>query len=191
MVQAYTVGLRGAAEWRLNGNEIGAPEKYGGSSTERWYRRRSLLRDVMIACGGLRLETMVSNHKAGFAKARKRVQSLTDGVRDVAEYAASRLIFYTPVITGYLRGGWSVGLNVLPDETGRFDKIGEQTLTKIKGTLATFKLGQTINIADRVFYGPFVDRGTTRIAPRNITKRAEADLKLRMKEIIIRRWRSQ
>jgi len=134
---------------------------------------------------------MPSKHHAGFEKARRRVLSLTDGVREAGEYAASRLIFYTSVITGYLRGGWSVGLNVLPDETGRFDKIGVATLAKIKGTLATFKLGQTINIANRVSYGPDVDRGTATRAPRAITKRAEADLKLRMKEIIIRRWRSQ
>lgn len=134
---------------------------------------------------------MVNRHHAGFARARKRIHSLTDGVRDVAEYAAKRLIFYTPVITGFLRGGWSVGLNVLPTDTDRFDKIGEQTLAGIKGTLATFRLGQKINVADRVFYGPFVDRGTSRMAPRNITKRAEADVKMRMKEIITRQWQRQ
>lgn len=131
---------------------------------------------------------MASKHHAGFERARKRLNSLTDGVREVGEYAAARLIFYTPVITGYLRGGWSVGLNILPVETDRFDKIGAQTLTAIKGTLATFKLGQRINVADRVFYGPFVDLGTSRMAPRAITKRAVADVKMRMKEIIIRQW---
>src|SRR5262249_15360635 len=134
---------------------------------------------------------MASNHHAGFARARKRLMSLTDGVRDVGEYAASRLIFYTPVITGYLRGGWSVGLNVLPVETDKFDKVGQATLAAIKGTLATFKLGQRINVVDRVFYGPFVDLGTSRMAPRAITKRAVADVKLRMKEIVTQQWLKQ
>lgn len=134
---------------------------------------------------------MASNHKAGFARARKRVISLADGVKDVAEYAASRLIIYTPVITGYLRGGWSVGLNALPEGTNRFDKIGASTLQAIKSALAPFKLGQTIYVADRVFYGTFVDKGTVRMAPRNITLRAVADVRMRMKEIISKRWQKQ
>jgi hypothetical protein len=134
---------------------------------------------------------MASNHAAGFARARKRLLSLTDGVRDVADYAASRLILYTPVITGYLRGGWSVRMNELPGETDRFDKIGASTLQAINAGLKDFKLGQTINLANRVFYGPFVDLGTVKTAPRAITARAVADVRTRMQEIIIRRWQRQ
>lgn len=135
---------------------------------------------------------MPGNHKQGFARARKRlIEGLTEGVKDVGEYAAGRLILYTPVISGRLRGGWSVRMNQLPDETNQLDKTGEATLQAIHAALQSFKLGDTINVVDRVFYGPFVNDGTARMAPRNMTGRAVADVKLRAAEIIARRWQRQ
>lgn len=134
---------------------------------------------------------MRGNYKTQLAATRRKLTgNLTAGFQDAAVYVASRLIVFTPVDTGRLRGGWSLRINQLPDADGvNLDKVGAKTLQAIRAAAKQLKIGDTAHIANLTPYGPFVDSGTVRMAPRLIVVRAQADAKLRMREIVLKRLR--
>lgn len=100
-------------------------------------------------------------------------QAKEDGdkiLRKVCLDLFGRVILDTPVDTGRLRGAWlctigapATSAPLLPDPSGAAPKMAS--------TVATAKMGDTVYLVNNVSYAPYVEFGTSRMAPRAMVGR--------------------
>jgi hypothetical protein len=102
-------------------------------------------------------------------KAQNRVRGfIVEFVQNLNE----DIIRGTPVDTGFLRANWIVSLNApveFTSGTEEFLPIFKQDNTFI---LSRYKDGDTIYLTNNTKYGPYVEYGTSRMAPRAMVRNA-------------------
>lgn len=99
---------------------------------------------------------------------------MTAVFRESARRTISTAISYTPVDTGFLRASVRVSTQAMPQvdpgATGGAAGGGGEYVMAIAGA----QLGQTIYAGWTAAYGPFVEFGTSKMAPRAFVGRAAA-----------------
>lgn len=102
-------------------------------------------------------------------------QRMTAVFRESARRTISTAISYTPVDTGFLRASVRVSTQSMP----QVDPKATGTGTAAPGgdyvmAIAVAELGQTIYAGWTAAYGPYVEFGTSKMAPRAFVGRAAA-----------------
>lgn len=85
---------------------------------------------------------------------------------------AEELIYNTPYISGFLRGSWMVGFHSNLRKVGTFDAEGTRTLVEIATKINSWVEGQNIYFMNTARYSFYVERGTSKMAPRYYIKRS-------------------
>lgn len=106
---------------------------------------------------------------------RETEQRMTAVFRESARRTISTALSYTPVDTGFLRASVRVSLQSMPPVdpkatgSGPAAPGGDYVMA-----IAGAELGQTIYAGWTAAYGPFVEFGTSKMAPRAFVARAAA-----------------
>lgn len=103
---------------------------------------------------------------------RETEQRMEAVFRESARRTISTALSYTPVDTGFLRASVRVSTEAMPQvdpkATGGAPSAGGDYVLEIAGA----QLGQTIYAGWTAAYGPFVEFGTSKMAPRAFVARA-------------------
>lgn len=93
-------------------------------------------------------------------------------MREFPQDLAEKVVENTPVLTGNLRANWTAAIGV-PDRA--FNGVpGDDPMGRIALNLSKAKGGDTIFITNNTEYGPYVEWGTSRMAPRAMVRKTLA-----------------
>jgi hypothetical protein len=96
---------------------------------------------------------------------------MESAVQQIALELGETVINQTPVDTGFLKGSWFVSINnPSVSFTGVEDKSGSGSKSRIASGVQAYELGDTIYILNNTPYGPFVEYGTVKMAPRSFVR---------------------
>lgn len=102
-------------------------------------------------------ESFVLDIDKFIASSKAKLQAFaTEFAQDIGQ----AVVKATPVKTGFLRHSWYAQINGAPVATGQGD------VASISMVAASLKLGDTYYMLNGTSYGPFVEYGTSRMAPR-------------------------
>jgi hypothetical protein len=108
----------------------------------------------------------MASGKAFEAQVRKWAKSFPDKLdallRQSAFQLSENVVNATPVDTGYLRSAWQPSIGEPKTSAG----TGADPVTEIGLVTAQFKAGEKFYLTNGTYYGPFVEYGTSRMAPR-------------------------
>ena len=114
-----------------------------------------------------------------FAKRiRRRADSIVEEVdKTVVETAIAIdqiVVVETPVLNGFARGNWDVGINtpITDFDEGKADKDGNSTINRNNGKILTRQNGQTIYLSNPTPYIGRLNDGWSAQAPKGFVQQA-------------------
>lgn len=116
----------------------------------------------------------VSTIKQWEVKTQKRMETVS---KDVAMELFSDIVMLTPVLTGRARCNWNISVDA-PDRTTtkNVDPVGEKTISRARSVLqSTYKVGDSIYIANSLHYIRRLEYGWSRKAPNGMVRITAAD----------------
>ncbi len=109
-------------------------------------------------------------------RALDQVGARTDQfVRAFTLELAQRISRRTPVDTGFLRGSWFATVNGAGAPAGGPRTPGGAS-QQLEATLSATKLGDVISLDNDAHYAPYVEFGTSRMAPRAMVRTTLAEV---------------
>lgn len=123
----------------------------------------------------IKIDFPAAQIKAWVEKAKnKPLEFAVEFLQDMNE----AVVYGTPFVTGFLRGSWYSNVGSEPDADGGAPDSGGGAVARMNLALGELSLGEIYYAVNGASYGPFVEYGTSHMAPRafvrSVVNRAQA-----------------
>lgn len=110
----------------------------------------------------------MTTFRAQIANWNRRTKEELDAIaRQTSQAMGQKVVYATPVDTGFLRGSWQPSIGEPINADGSPDPGGGTTVAKVAVVAAQVISGQTFYMMNNAKYAGFVEHGTSKMAGRH------------------------